>query len=213
MVSSQRCTDGARVLPLRTGTAVPPAGPPRVREPLWRHVVGGVLRGERRAQERTLKDVADAARISMPYLSEVERGRKEASSEVLAAAAEALGLGLADVLARVQDELARARRVRAGVRPVRGRGTAPAAAEPAEAAEVARPAEAGGADGPEREQRSGEETGAATATASVTSAASRTSVTSAASRISATSVTSLRTTAARTRTAPPQHHGDVRLAA
>ncbi|MFH8367818.1 helix-turn-helix domain-containing protein [Streptomyces sp. NPDC018031] len=85
-----------------------PAGPaaPEVREPLWRDVVGDVLRRERLAQERTLKDVAEAARISMPYLSEVERGRKEASSEVLAAAAQALGLGLADLLGLVQGELA-----------------------------------------------------------------------------------------------------------
>jgi transcriptional regulator with XRE-family HTH domain len=67
-----------------------------------------VLRRERLAQERTLKDVAEAARISMPYLSELERGRKEASSEVLAAAARALGLGLADLLALAQAELAAA---------------------------------------------------------------------------------------------------------
>jgi transcriptional regulator with XRE-family HTH domain len=80
---------------------------PAAREPLWRHVVGDVLRRERLAQERTLKDVADEARISMPYLSELERGRKEASSEVLAAAAHALGLGLADLLALTQGELAR----------------------------------------------------------------------------------------------------------
>jgi transcriptional regulator with XRE-family HTH domain len=52
-----------------------------------------------------LKDVADAARISMPYLSEVERGRKEASSEVLAAAAHALGLDLGDLLSLAQSEL------------------------------------------------------------------------------------------------------------
>jgi transcriptional regulator with XRE-family HTH domain len=77
------------------------------KEPLWRHVVGDVLRRERLAQERTLQDVADEARISMPYLSELERGRKEASSEVLAAAAHALGLGLADLLALTQGELAR----------------------------------------------------------------------------------------------------------
>ncbi|RLV69128.1 DNA-binding protein [Streptomyces sp. CBMAI 2042] len=51
--------------------------------------------------------MADAARISMAYLSEVERGRKEASSEVLAAAARALGLSLADVLALAQGELIR----------------------------------------------------------------------------------------------------------
>lgn len=74
---------------------------------MLRDLVGDVLRRERLAQERTLKDVADAARISMPYLSEVERGRKEASSEVLAAAAHALGLGLGDLLGRAQGELVR----------------------------------------------------------------------------------------------------------
>ncbi|MGK5732675.1 helix-turn-helix domain-containing protein [Streptomyces sp. URMC 124] len=86
----------ARVIPLRPD-----------REPLWRNVVGEVLRRERLAQKRTLKDVADAGRISMPYLSEVERGLKEASSEVLAAAAKALGLSLAELLALVQAELIR----------------------------------------------------------------------------------------------------------
>ncbi|GAA0646089.1 hypothetical protein GCM10009535_24620 [Streptomyces thermocarboxydovorans] len=105
--------------PPRTATAPPrpfsapaatPPGPapaPAPKEPLWRDLVGEVLRRERQEQERTLKDVADAARISMPYLSEVERGRKEASSEVLAAAAQALGLSLGDLLARAQGELVR----------------------------------------------------------------------------------------------------------
>ncbi|WP_155060008.1 helix-turn-helix domain-containing protein [Streptomyces blattellae] len=83
--------------------------PAAAREPLWRDLIGDVLRRERLAQERTLKDVADAARISMPYLSEVERGRKEASSEVLAAAAHALGLGLGDLLSLAQSELTRTR--------------------------------------------------------------------------------------------------------
>ncbi|GGQ89734.1 helix-turn-helix domain-containing protein [Streptomyces flaveolus] len=96
----------ARVIPLRPPTARPEDRPP-VREPLWRDLVGDVLRRERQAQERTLKDVAESARISMPYLSEVERGRKEASSEVLAAAAGALGMGLGDLLARAQGELIR----------------------------------------------------------------------------------------------------------
>jgi transcriptional regulator with XRE-family HTH domain len=72
-----------------------------------RDVVGDVLRRERLTQERTLKDVAEAARISVPYLSEVERGRKEASSEVLAAAARSLGLGLADVLSLAHEDLVR----------------------------------------------------------------------------------------------------------
>lgn len=70
-------------------------------------MVGDVLRRERQAQERTLKDVAEAARISMPYLSELERGRKEASSEVLAAGARALGLSLVDLLSLAQTELTR----------------------------------------------------------------------------------------------------------
>ncbi|WAL75749.1 helix-turn-helix transcriptional regulator [Kitasatospora sp. YST-16] len=96
-------TQTARVVPLRPQQAPPPG--PEPREPLLRDVVGGVLRRERLTQGRTLKDVAEAARISVPYLSELERGRKEASSEVLAAAARALGLGLGDVLSLVQREL------------------------------------------------------------------------------------------------------------
>ncbi|MEZ3181688.1 helix-turn-helix domain-containing protein [Streptomyces pimonensis] len=108
--------DRARVIPLRPGPPRPePAPAPR--EPLLRDLVGEVLRSERLAQERTLKDVADAARISMPYLSEVERGRKEASSEVLAAAARALGLGLGDLLARTHGELVRVTGRRAAVTP------------------------------------------------------------------------------------------------
>jgi transcriptional regulator with XRE-family HTH domain len=103
-----------------------PARP--IREPLWRHVVGEVLRRERLAQERTLKDVSDAARISMPYLSELERGRKEASSEVLAAAARALGLGLADLLALAQAELIRLTEART-VRIRSGFGLSPASGD------------------------------------------------------------------------------------
>lgn len=69
--------------------------------PLLRTLVGDVLRRHRLAQGRTLADVARAARVSLPYLSEVERGRKEASSEVLAAVCEALRVELGDVLAEV----------------------------------------------------------------------------------------------------------------
>ncbi|WP_327115300.1 helix-turn-helix transcriptional regulator [Streptomyces sp. NBC_01341] len=98
---SSHAPNSARVIPLRPVPATP------AREPLWRDVVGDVLRRERVGQRRTLKDVAEAARISVPYLSEVERGRKEASSEVLAAAARSLGLGLGDVLSLAQDEIAR----------------------------------------------------------------------------------------------------------
>ncbi|HEV2638339.1 MAG TPA: helix-turn-helix transcriptional regulator [Actinocrinis sp.] len=83
------------------------------RDPLWRHVLGEVLRRVRLAQGRTLKDVADIARISMPYLSEIERGRKEPSSEVLAAAARSLGLNLSQVLLLAQEELSRTTPMRA----------------------------------------------------------------------------------------------------
>lgn len=76
----------------------------RTAEPLLRHVVGGILRAERTEQARTLLDVALAAQVSTAYLSEVERGRKEASSEVLAAICRALGLRVVDLLARSQDE-------------------------------------------------------------------------------------------------------------
>ncbi|MFJ8477989.1 helix-turn-helix domain-containing protein [Kitasatospora sp. NPDC094011] len=101
---STQAPNEARVIPLRPSGA--PAAP-APREPLWRDLVGDVLRRERLAQERTLKDVSEAARISMPYLSELERGRKEASSEILAAAAGALGLGLGDLLSLAQTELTR----------------------------------------------------------------------------------------------------------
>jgi transcriptional regulator with XRE-family HTH domain len=81
--------------------------------PLLRHLLGEVLRQARHGQRRTLADVARAARVSLPYLSELERGRKEASSEVLAAVCDALRIELSDVLAEVGRELAaeRARRV------------------------------------------------------------------------------------------------------
>ncbi|MDI3402296.1 helix-turn-helix domain-containing protein [Streptomyces cavernicola] len=94
----------AQVIPLRPAHTAPSTP---AKEPLWRDVVGDVLRRERLVQERTLKDVAEAARISMPYLSELERGRKEASSEVLAAAARALGLSLTDLLSRGHAEVIR----------------------------------------------------------------------------------------------------------
>jgi transcriptional regulator with XRE-family HTH domain len=66
--------------------------------PLLRASLGEVLRRHRLDQRRTLADVARAARISMAYLSEVERGRKEASSEVLAAICDALRIELANVV-------------------------------------------------------------------------------------------------------------------
>jgi len=85
------------------------AGRDRRPRPLLRTTLGEVLRRARLAQRRTLADVARAARVSMPYLSEVERGRKEASSEVLAAICDSLRIDLADVLDEVGRALAGAR--------------------------------------------------------------------------------------------------------
>jgi transcriptional regulator with XRE-family HTH domain len=74
--------------------------------PLLRTTLGDVLRRIRLDQGRTLADVAAAGRISMQYLSELERGRKEASSEILAAICDALEVDLPDVLAEVGRDLA-----------------------------------------------------------------------------------------------------------
>lgn len=76
--------------------------------PLLRRVIGAVLRRVRQHQGRTLRDVAEAAGVSLPYLSEVERGTKEASSEVLAAICRALGLPMPELLDEVRRELLRA---------------------------------------------------------------------------------------------------------
>src|SRR5436305_4898209 len=77
---------------------------------LFRRLLGDVLRRHRQRQSRTLRDVAAAARISLGYLSEVERGRKEASSELLASLCEALGVSLADILSEVSADLGRLER-------------------------------------------------------------------------------------------------------
>lgn len=67
---------------------------------LWREAIGHELRRERLNQERTQGDVAEHAGISTQYLSEVERGRKEASSEILEAVTGALRLPLPDLVLR-----------------------------------------------------------------------------------------------------------------
>ncbi len=73
---------------------------------LLRRIIGDVLRQRRREQGRTLREVSAAARVSLGYLSEVERGQKEASSELLAAICAALGVPLSEVLREVSDGLA-----------------------------------------------------------------------------------------------------------
>jgi XRE family transcriptional regulator, stress-response regulator len=96
---------------------------------LLRHLLGDVLRRLRLRQGRTLREVSAAARVSLGYLSEVERGQKEASSELLAAICEALNTPLSHVLGEVSDSFALAElQSDAGV-------LAPAGAVPAERAE------------------------------------------------------------------------------
>jgi transcriptional regulator with XRE-family HTH domain len=73
---------------------------------LLRRVIGDALRARRQAQHRTLREVSTAANVSLGYLSEIERGQKEASSELLAAICEALGAALSEVLRDVSEQLA-----------------------------------------------------------------------------------------------------------
>lgn len=80
-----------------------------------RELIGANLRRRRLAQGRTLRQVADAAGISLTYLSEIERGRKEPSSEVLAALSDALGVVLSEVLREVAETLAQLEAARAAV--------------------------------------------------------------------------------------------------
>jgi transcriptional regulator with XRE-family HTH domain len=73
-----------------------------------RHVIGDELRRRRQDQGRTLRDVSATAAVSLGYLSEIERGQKEASSELLAAICSALEVPLSDVLAAVSSHVAQA---------------------------------------------------------------------------------------------------------
>ena len=70
-----------------------------------RTLLGDALRTARLRQDRTLREVSTAARVSLGYLSEVERGQKEASSELLASICGALGVRLSDLLREVSDTL------------------------------------------------------------------------------------------------------------
>lgn len=95
-----------------TQVTVLPGPPPRdeaaggtARPMLWREAVGHQFRAERLRRRHTLADVATDAGVSTQYLSEVERGRKEPSSEIVAAVATALGLDLSEVADRVSRAL------------------------------------------------------------------------------------------------------------
>ncbi|CCH73836.1 helix-turn-helix domain-containing protein [Nostocoides australiense] len=82
---------------------------------LLRRELGEALREERTAQGRSLREVSAAASVSLGYLSEIERGQKEASSELLTSVCGALGVPLSDVLSDVSLRVARAEAEAAGV--------------------------------------------------------------------------------------------------
>jgi transcriptional regulator with XRE-family HTH domain len=109
---------------------------------LLRTQLGNTLRGHRLRQRRTLRDVTGKARVSLGYLSEVERGQKEASSELLASICDALEVELADLLAEVSSSLRAGSPAPATVRPL-----TPSGDEPTEtAAEQPSPAPAASAE-------------------------------------------------------------------
>ena len=85
---------------------------------LMREAIGGTLRRARTARKRTLREVSRRARVSLGYLSEVERGRKEPSSELLAAICEALDISLPDLLTEAADTIAAAMAAARPRRPV-----------------------------------------------------------------------------------------------
>ncbi len=76
--------------------------------PVLRNEIGDVLRDARLMQGKTLRDISSGARVSLGYLSEVERGQKEASSELLASICEALDVPMSVILHEVSDRFAAA---------------------------------------------------------------------------------------------------------
>ena len=97
----------ANVYPLRREPQREPQPGPRPQEPLWREVLGRRLRVLRQEQQETLSETAARAGISPQYLSEIERGRKEPSSEMIAALAGALDTTLIDLTEQVAGALRR----------------------------------------------------------------------------------------------------------
>jgi hypothetical protein len=109
----RRVSDDAEVIPFQgsrspgnvEGAEAHDDTNPSMHDPRWSEVLGAVLREERRRQQRTLADVAERAAVSLPYLSEVERGRKEISSDLLAAVITSLEVDLASVLERAAGQI------------------------------------------------------------------------------------------------------------
>jgi transcriptional regulator with XRE-family HTH domain len=92
---------------------------------LLRRVIGDALRARRQSQHRTLREVSTAANVSLGYLSEIERGQKEASSELLAAICDALGAQLSELLREVSQTVEVAENHTAA--PIRPNAPAPSA--------------------------------------------------------------------------------------
>ncbi|MBO3736130.1 helix-turn-helix domain-containing protein [Actinoplanes flavus] len=90
---------------------------------LLRRVIGDALRARRQGQHRTLREVSTAANVSLGYLSEIERGQKEASSELLAAICDALGARLSELLSEVSSTLSLAENMEGVLVPVEGQTT------------------------------------------------------------------------------------------
>jgi transcriptional regulator with XRE-family HTH domain len=99
--------------------------------PVLRQVVGDTLRGMRMRQRRTLREVSATARVSLGYLSEVERGQKEPSSELLAAICGALDVELSELFAEVSQTLRREEKLALTTNRVALMGTGSARMSPA----------------------------------------------------------------------------------
>ncbi|MFC7344853.1 helix-turn-helix domain-containing protein [Saccharopolyspora griseoalba] len=85
------------------------AAPEGGQDPLWREELGRALRTTREERGDRLVDVAERAGVSPQYLSEMERGRKEPSSEMIAAVTGALGIDLPDLLVGIAGQVRRSR--------------------------------------------------------------------------------------------------------
>lgn len=94
---------------------------------LLRRVIGDALRARRQGQHRTLREVSSAANVSLGYLSEIERGQKEPSSELLAAICDALGARLSELLREVSDTVALAEQMPGVLVPVADEPAGPVA--------------------------------------------------------------------------------------
>ncbi|MFC0508617.1 helix-turn-helix domain-containing protein [Micromonospora costi] len=103
---------------------------------LLRRVIGDALRARRQGQHRTLREVSSAANVSLGYLSEIERGQKEPSSELLAAICDALGARLSELLREVSDTVALAEQMPNVLVPVQDEPAEPATVPAAPAAKA-----------------------------------------------------------------------------